>query len=179
MTLVLILVVVAVVMVVGVQHAIRGFAAQFTDPEQLLGRTQAVDLLAFRNLIDTGEDEYLRARLPWHSLWRVRRARHRAAAEYVRMAAVNAAILVRLAQTVQHSDQLRIREAASQLQALAIETRVLAGVALLQLYLAWLFPWWQPSLGNITLAYTGLRATLERVVSWQRPELAGRIRAAV
>lgn len=179
MTIVFILGVVAIVIVVGLRHAIRGFAAQVTDPEQLLGRTRALDLLAFRNLIDPGEDEYLRTRLPWHALWRVRRARHRAAAEYVRMAAVNAAILVRLAQTAQHSDQLRIREAASQLLALATETRVLAGFALLQLYFAWLFPWWQPSLGNITLAYTGLRATLDRVVGWQRPELAGRIRAVV
>jgi hypothetical protein len=97
----------------------------------------------------------------------------------VQMAARNAAILIRLGQTAQSSKEVRISEAGKQLLTLAIETRILAGLAIVQLYLALILPLWKPSLGSVTQAYTGMRATLDRVVRWQRPELAGRIRAVV
>jgi hypothetical protein len=179
MTLVLILIVAAVLIVMGMRRAVRGFETEVCDPEQLLGRTQAVDLLAFHNLLDPEEDGYLRSQLSWFSFLRVRNARYRAAVEYVQMAARNAAILVRLGQTAQNSKEVRIREAGKQLLVLAIETRILAGLAIVQLYLALVVPFWKPSLGSVTQAYTGMRATLDRMVRWQRPELAGRIRTVV
>jgi hypothetical protein len=179
MTIALILVVVAILSVLGLRYAVRGFAQQVTDPEQILGRTQPIDLLAFQNLIDPEEERYLQERLSGYSLLRVRRARYGAACEYVGMAARNAAVLIRVAQLAQASEQPRVREAGKQLLALATETRILALLALLQLYLARLMPWRIPALGSMAQAYSGMRATLERVVSWQRPELAGRIRAAV
>jgi hypothetical protein len=179
MTLVFILVVAAVLIVMGMRRAVRGFEGEVGDPEQLLGRTQPIDLPAFDNLIDPDEDEYLRSQLSWFGFLRVRNARYRAAAEYVHMAARNAAILIRLAQSAQNSQEAHISEAGKQLMTLAIETRILAGLAIVQLYLALVVPFWKPSLGSVTQAYTGMRATLDRVVRWQRPELAGRIRAVV
>ena len=179
MTVVIILIVAAVLIVMGLRRAVRGFEGEVRDPEQLLGRTQPIDLLAFHNLIDPDEDEYLRSQLSWFSFQRVRNARYRAAVEYVQMAARNAAILIRLGQTAQNSQEVRISEAGKQLLTLAIETRILAGLAIVQLYLALVVPFWKPSLGSVTQAYTGMRATLDRVVRWQRPELAGRIRAVV
>jgi len=179
MTFLLVLIIAAVLIVMGVRRAVRGFEAEVCDPEQLLGRTHAVDLLAFHNLIDPDEDEYLRSQLSWFSFLRVRHARYWAAVEYVQMAARNAAILIRLGQTAQQSKEVRISEAGKQLLTLAIETRILAGMAIIQLCLALVLPFWKPSLGSVTQAYTGMRATLDRVVRWQRPELAGRIRAVV
>ena len=160
-------------------HVVRGFAAQVMDPEQLLGRTCPVDLPAFRNVINPDEDAYLTAHLPRTAVWRVRRARCLAACEYVQLTAHNAGILIRLAQTAKNSDQVRIREAGRQLLTLALQTRMLAGVAIVQLYIAWLLPFWQPSVRSVTEAYTGVRAALESVVIWQRPDLAGRLREAV
>jgi hypothetical protein len=179
MTFLLVLVIAAVLIVIGVRRAVRGFEAEVCDPEQLLGRTQAVDLLAFHNLIDPDEDAYLRSQLSWLSFLRVRQARYWAAVEYVHMAARNAAILVRLGQNAQQSEDVRICEAGKQLLTLAIQTRMLALMAIVQLYLALLVPFWKPSLGSVTQAYSGMRVTLDRVVRWQRPDLAGRIRAVV
>jgi hypothetical protein len=179
MMLVFLLIVAAMLMVMGIRRAVRGFESEVCDPEELLGRTTAIDLAAFQNLIDPAQDQYLRAQLSWFSFQRLRHARLRAELEYVRMTARNAAILVRLGQTAQNSQEMRISEAGRQLLTLAIETRMLAFMAQAQLYVALAVPLWRPSLGAMAQAYSGLRATLDRVVGWQRPELAGRIRAAV
>ena len=179
MTVVLVLIAAAMLMVVGIRRAVRGFASEVGSPEELLGRTTTIDLAAFQNLVDPDEDQYLRSQLSWLAFLRVRRARFRAAREYVQMAARNAAIMVRLGQTAQQSRQERISEAGKQLLSVAIETRILAGLVMAQLYVASLVPLWRPSVGSVALAYSGLRATLDRVVSCQRPELAGRIRAVV
>jgi hypothetical protein len=179
MTVVLVLIAAATLMVVGIRRAVRGFESEVCSPEELLGRTTAIDLAAFQNLVDPDEDQYLRSQLSWWAFLRVRQARFRAALEYVQMTARNAAILVRLGQTAENSSQERISEAGKQLLTLAIETRILAGLVMAQLYVASVVPLWRPSVGSVALAYSGLRATLDRVVRCQRPELAGRIRAVV
>ena len=179
MTVLLFLVLVALLIIIGLRQAVRGFAAQVVDPEQLLGRTCHVDLAAFRNLINPEEDAYLTAHLPRIAAWRVRRARYLAASDYVRLTAHNAGILIRLAQTARHSNQVHISEAGRQLLTLALHTRVLAGVTMVQLYIAWLLPFWRPSVRYVAEAYTGVRAAFESVVIWQRPDLAGRLREAV
>jgi hypothetical protein len=87
--------------------------------------------------------------------------------------------LIRLGQTAKNSNQLRIREAGRQLLTMAVETRMLAGVAIVQLQIARVLPWWQPSLRSVTESYSGARAALDSVVIWQRPDLAGRLGEAV
>ena len=130
-------------------------------------------------MIDPDEDAYLSAHLPRTALWRLRRARYLAAGEYVQLAAHNAGILIRLAQTAINSDEARISDAGRQLLTLAVQTRILAGVTLVQLYVAWLLPFWRPSVLSVTEAYVRVRAALESVVIWQRPDLAGRVSEAV
>jgi hypothetical protein len=176
---VLILVVVALLIAIGLRQAVRGFAADVIDPEQLLGRTRPVDLMAFRNLSNPDEDAYLAAHLPRTALWQVRRARYSAASEYVHLAAHNAAILIRLGQSAKNSSEVRIREAGTKLLTVAVQTRMLAGIAIVQLQIARVLPWWQPSIRSVTESYTGARNALESVVIWQRPDLAGRLGEAV
>jgi hypothetical protein len=175
----MVLILAAVLLALGLRRAVRGFAAEVVDPAQLLGRTCPVDLAAFRNLIDPGEDAYLTAHLPRTALWRVRRARYLAAGEYVHMTAHNAAILIRLAQAAKNSSEVRIREAGRHLLTLAVHTRILAGITMVQLGIAWLLPFWRPSMLPVTEAYARVRAALESVVIWQRPDLAARVGEAV
>lgn len=175
MTILLIVVIAALLVIVGLRQAVRGSGAKITGPEDLLQRTQPIDLLAFRNLLSADDDAYLRAHLPPYSFFRVRVARQRAAIAYVHIVAHNAAILMRLGQAASRSSEDGVKEASRRLLALAVETRILAGLALLQLYLALLVPWWQPSLGAATATYAQLRTVLQSVVMLQRPELATRI----
>lgn len=179
MTTVLILVLAALLVIVGLRQAVRGSAAEITGPEDLLQRTRPIDLIAFRNLLSQEDDAFLRAHLRGYALLRVRLARQRAAIEYVRILAYNAAILMRLGQTAKASSEQNVREASRELLSLAVETRILAGIALLQLYLSLLLPWWQPSLGAAAATYGQLRTALASVVMLQRPELATRITSAI
>jgi hypothetical protein len=175
MIFVVVVIIAALVIVIGFRSAVRGFASDVSDPELLLQHTRPIDLDAFRNLIEPDDDAYLHNHLSSYSLFRVRQARCLAAIEYVQMAAQNAAILVRLGQAARSSHEARIREDGRELLGLAVETRILAGLALVQLSIAFALPWWHPSLQRMLTAYIGLRGRLDRFVRWQRPELAGRL----
>ena len=72
---------------------------------------RSVDVEAFRNLIDPGEEEFLRTHLPAAEFRRIQRERLRVAVEYVSCAAQNAAILLRLADAGRHSSDPATAEA--------------------------------------------------------------------
>src|SRR5579863_468647 len=74
-----------------------------------------IDIEAFRNLIDSAEDEYLRRRLPPSEFRVVRRKRLRAMAAYVHTVGENAAALVRIGELALASGDVRIAEAAQRL----------------------------------------------------------------
>ena len=71
----------------------RSLAAALEHPAEHI---RAVDVDAFRNLVDPDEEEFLRTSLPPAEFRRIQRERLRAAVEYVSCAAQNAAILLRL-----------------------------------------------------------------------------------
>ena len=109
-----------------------------------IGRTVAVirpiDIEAFRNLIDPAEDNYLRRRLPPPRYRAVRRARLRAMAAYVDVAASNAAVLVRVGGAALASGDPQIAAAAQQLVNDALLLRRNTAVALMRIYLALAWP---------------------------------------
>jgi hypothetical protein len=118
--------------VVGkLQIANRNFSADAIEP---------LDLEAFRRLADPGEDAYLVLRLPAADLRRVRRARLRAIAAYIRVAGRNAAALVILAQQAQAVSDPQTQAAALQLLNQALLLRRNAALALLRIYFALLWP---------------------------------------
>jgi hypothetical protein len=99
-----------------------------------------IDIEAFRNLINPEEDSYLRRRLPPAQFRVVRRERLRAMAAYVRVAASNAAVLVRVAQAALASDDPNVAGAARQLVNDALLLRRNTTVALARIYLALAWP---------------------------------------
>ncbi len=179
MTWLLWLAVVGLILIVVLRRAVRGFVADVIEPEQLLRRTQPIDVEAFSNLIRTEDDDYLRDHLPFYAFARVRRSRCLAARDYVRVIRQNSAILIRLAQTARSSEDARVSAAAEQLLQLALQTRVYALAAEAQLLAASLMPWWQPSLGVVVRAYPSTCSAVDRIVRLQRPEIAGRVHASL
>lgn len=101
---------------------------------------QAVDLDAFRNLVDPGEREFLRGSLAPAEFRSVHRERIRAALEYISCAARNAAILLRLGEAARRSPETSVAEAGERLVDTALRLRLYAFHAMAKLYLALLLP---------------------------------------
>lgn len=101
---------------------------------------RAVDVAAFRNLIDPEEEEFLRTNLSPAEFRRIQRERLRALVEYVSCAAQNAAILLRLADAGRHSPDPATAEAAQKLTDNALRLRLYALHAIPRLYLGMILP---------------------------------------
>jgi hypothetical protein len=101
---------------------------------------RAVDLEAFRNLVDRDEEEFLRTNLPSEEFRRIQRERLRAAVEYVSCAAQNAGVLLRLADAGRRSPDPATAEAAEKLVQNALRLRLYALQAIPRLYLGMILP---------------------------------------
>lgn len=80
---------------------------QFTtgNLDELAAQLRPVDINAFRNLVAVSEQQYLRDHLPPREFRAIHRQRMLAATGYIRCAAQNAAILIRLGEAArQNSD---------------------------------------------------------------------------
>ena len=102
MILTLILVFAALATILVLLRAARGQSVAIAGLEDLQGRTTAIDMAAFRNLVDPQEEKFLRDNLPPKEFSSIQRQRTRAAIVYVRCAAQNAAILLRLGEAARH-----------------------------------------------------------------------------
>jgi hypothetical protein len=101
---------------------------------------RAVDLEAFRNLVDPDEEAFLRTNLPSSEFRRIQRERLRAAVEYVSCAAQNAVVLLRLADAGRRSSDPATAEAAEKLVQNALRLRLYALQAIPRLYLGMILP---------------------------------------
>ena len=73
-----------------------GHNSSLQQLDDLAGKTRPVDLEAFRNLVDPGEEDFLHSNLLPRQFRTVQRERMRAALEYVQNASHNAAFLLRM-----------------------------------------------------------------------------------
>ncbi len=111
MILPFILTVVALAILLLLLYVEGGRNSSVNGVEDLAGRTRPVDLEAFRNLVDASEEDFLRASLSRREFRAVQRERTRAAVEYIRNSAHNAACLLRLGEAASRSGDPRIAEA--------------------------------------------------------------------
>lgn len=104
------------------------------------GTVQPIDVVAFRNLIDPAENEYLRRSLPRAQFRLVQRARLRAMAAYIQVVGENATALVRMGELALTSADPRVAAAAQQVVNDALRLRRNSAVALARIYLALAWP---------------------------------------
>jgi len=131
----------------------KGRVASTGKVEHLAAQLRSVDVAAFRNLIDPGEEQYLRANLPAAEFRTVQRERVLAAIEYVSCAARNAAILTRLGDAARHSPNPSTAEAGAKLVDTAIRVRIYAFHAMATLYWGLILPSPRFSPARITEGY--------------------------
>ncbi len=160
-------------------RAVRGQAAVVHSLEELENLTQPVDLDAFRNLIDPAQEAFLRGRVSAAQFRRVQRERLRAALEYVGRAAHNAAILVRLGEAARASSDPEVAHSGQELVNRALQMRLYAQMARLQIWLLIAFPQAHPSLAAVIESYQTLRERVAHLARLQRPAYATRVVAAL
>src|SRR5215813_8814 len=99
------------------------------DSSTVTDRLRAVDLEAFRNLVDPVEAQYLREHLPPREFRAIQRQRMRAALDYVAGVSHNAAILLQVGHGARASTDPRIAKAGRQLVDEAVRLRLYSIVA--------------------------------------------------
>ena len=111
-----------------------------TDLSDLAAQLRPVDVDAFKNLIDEREEQYLRESLPWHEFWSIHCERMLAAVDYIRAAAQNAGILIRLAEAATSDPDPTVATAAQNLLDNATRVRLYAFREVPRLYMSILLP---------------------------------------
>jgi len=140
MTLAIFLVIAAVLSLVVIVGVAASRGLQLSVRSDLAGQIQPIDVDAFRNLINTADDEFLRVSLAPSQCRAVRRARLQATAAYVLQAGRNAAVLVRIGQAALTANDPRTQHAAERLINDALLLRRNAAFVLLRIYTALAWP---------------------------------------
>jgi len=119
---------------------IRSGGVDAVDESKLSEQLRAVDLEAFRNLIDESEEEFLRTNLLPREFRSLQRMRLRAAVDYVAGVSHNAAVLLQFGQAARRSPDAEVAEAGRQLVDNAVQLRLYALLATCKLYVRIAFP---------------------------------------
>jgi hypothetical protein len=159
--------------------AARGRAESISDVAELQGRTQPIDLIAFRNLIDSAEEQYLRDRLPGREFRKVRRQRLWAAIAYMDCVAVNAAVLLRLGEAARRSPNPEVAAAGLRLVNDALRVRLYATWARARFYAAILLPAVPVSPASVSELYDQMNGTVSRLGYLQHGSAFRRVAAVL
>jgi hypothetical protein len=175
MNLAIVLVVAAAIALCIILRLAVKQSLQFRKSSGLPGVILHIDVVAFRNLASSAEDEYLRLRLPPSEFRAVRRERLRAMAAYIQVAGVNAGMLVRLGEAALASGNPRTAEAAQQLVNEALRLRRNASVALIQIYMALAWPNSRFAAVRVVDRYEQVRGSAMLLGRLQNPTVAVRL----
>ena len=153
MTIPLIFVFIACLALLLILYLLKAHRTALNDLDELAAQLRPIDVAAFRNLIDEREEEFLRRHLPAHKFRSIHRERMFAAAEYVRGAARNAGILVRLAEAAKNDSDPEVAAAAERLLDNALSLRLYAFQVVPRLYLSALIPSVKPAPQTVAEKY--------------------------
>lgn len=159
--------------------SVRRNRSQIYQLENMASHTQPIDLEAFRNLVNPGDEIYLRQHLSPRDLRAVRRKRARAAAEYVRCASRNAAVLAAVGETARRSADPAIVLVGEQLIDSAVRLRWLSFLVLIRFYAIVAVPAVSFTPTQVGERYEELVGRATRLGSLQNYQPLGRISAAL
>lgn len=175
----LLLIAVAVCAILFMIYAARGTSPEVRDPQELQALTVSIDIDAFRNLVSQKEEDYLQSNLPPLEFRRVQRARLVALVVYVKTAAHNAAILLRLAEAGRLSPDPAVATSAADLADTALQMRLHALRAMLHLSLAILSPRFRIYSLKAVDQYQALTRSVTHFVSLSRPNFTSTIASSL
>jgi methylaspartate ammonia-lyase len=163
MIITVILVIFALLALLGLVAVARGRSEQITDVAALEGKLRPVDVVAFSNLVDSDEEEFLRKNLPAAIFRTVHRERIRAAVEYVECVAQNASVLLRLGEAARTSVDPEIASAGRELLELALRIRIYCLAAGIKLRARMVLPGLRVSPNAVSNSYENLTVIVGRL----------------
>ena len=178
MTIAILLVVVAALALVFILGSALSRGMRIS-PGLPAAQIRPIDIEAFRNLISSAEDEYLRRRLSTSEFRVVRRKRLLAMAAYVQLAGKNAAVLVQTGQAAMTAADPATAEAARQLVDNALLLRRNCAIALIRIYVAIAWPYSQLAGASVLRGYEQLNRSAMLLGRLQNPAVPVRISATM
>jgi hypothetical protein len=154
-----------------------GHNAPVLGVDELAGHTRPVDIEAFRNLMDPGEDEFLRANLRPQDFRAIQKARTRSALDYIRKATHNAAYLTRVGEAAARSADPRVAQAGNELVDRALRLRAYSLLAIAQMYIRLALPTVQFSYSKLVDNYQHLSHLAGQVALMEQPAHAAKLSA--
>ncbi len=131
----------------------KGDTSGIKGPDDLRTRLCAVDIDAFRNLTDPGEEDFLQSRLPGSTYRQVRRQRLRATLAYISCVAKNAAVLTRMGEEARRSSDASVAEAGSRLVDNALRLRLQTLQVKAKIYVQMIHPGVRTPSGELVSQY--------------------------
>lgn len=159
MTITLILVTFAALALAYFLFGIRRGATLRGDETDITRRLVEVNLVAFRNLVDEDEEQFLRQNLPSSEFRAIHRARSRAALDYIGGVFSNAGILLQFGQLAKRSTDPDVAEAGHRLVDNAARLRLFAVLASSKLVMGMIFP-------DAKLGAAGIADTYHQTKEW-------------
>ena len=163
MIVTIVLLVFAVLALAAIIAAARRLSKRSTNLSYLEGKLRPVDVMAFRNLVDPQEEEFLRRNLPSNVFRSLQRQRIGAAVEYVGNVAYNAALLLRLGEAARASADPEIARAGRELVELALRIRIYALLAVVRFRLRMVLPGLKVSSAAVSNSYENLTGLVNRL----------------
>lgn len=133
---------------------------------------RAVDLKAFRTLVDRDDELFLKERLPRSKFSRIKRQRVAVTMRYVGRIANNASLVMGVGESARLSPDPEVAQTASQIIGLASELRVQCLVALAKLSMEYAVPSLQLTPALLAPEYQRLRENVVRLGKLQASEMA-------
>jgi hypothetical protein len=124
---------------------------------------QAVDVTAFRALMDREDERFLRENLSVSAFFRIKRQRVLLSGRYTHRIAVNAAAVMRLTTSARMTHDPEIMQTASQLAELATQIRLQCLLAFAKLSMEFAFPMLQLNPTMVAQKYQSLWENVSRL----------------
>ncbi len=163
-------VVVAIALAVLLLHVFGQRRMTLRGVDDIPSYTRPVHMPALLNLLDESQQQFLRERLPGDEFNALQRKRIRALIKYIDRIAGNAAVLQRVGDLARQSADPRVVSAAEELATLALQTRIYASLARLQLFASLVFVHRLWPVRVAIRKYITVVEKTERFVRFQRPQ---------
>jgi len=125
----------------------KGRAFGIKNSEDLRSQLRLVDIEAFRNLTDAGQEKFLQANLSGRECRKVQRRRLRATLAYVSCVAQNTAVLIKMGEDARRSSDASVADAGTKLVNSALRLRLQTFQLKAKIYVQIIYPGMQtPSL---------------------------------
>jgi hypothetical protein len=156
--------------------ALRGHHRGLTRIEEIEASTSPVNLKCFARITDINEQQFLKSMLPPNAFRRIQRERVLISIQYVRLAARNASVLIRIGEIQSGDSNIEIRERAKKLVEESFQLRLVCLVAIVMLCISFVFPEQNISIFDLIAKYESMSDSLGLLGMATNPLLASRAR---